>query len=157
MALLIVHPAGAAPTSEFTRLVSSHALSDDVVVLSTVSEASFEDHRSAYRDLPDVHVDYSIEHAEAAARRAARAFASTALAPLGVEATILGRVGDPLGVAAAVAKAYDVDALYFTDSQSRLRRWYRRWRLTRLGFDGVVYQHSPGTTPPLPVDAEGMP
>ena len=157
MALLIVHPVDAEPTSGFTRLVSPHALSDEVVVLSTVSEASFGDRRSVYRDLPDVHVEYSIEHAEAAARRAAQAFASTALAPLGVEATILGRVGDPLGVAAAVAKAYDVDALYFTDRQSRLRRWYRRWRLTRLGFDGVVYQHSPSTTPLLPVDAEEMP
>jgi hypothetical protein len=157
MVLLIVHPVDAEPTSGLTRLVSPHALSDGVVVLSTVSEASFGDRRSVYRDLPDVHVEYSIEHAEAAARRAAQAFASTALAPLGVEATILGRVGDPLGVAAAVATAYNVDALYFTDGQSRLRRWYRRWRLTRLGFAGVVYHHSPGTTPLLSVDAERMP
>jgi hypothetical protein len=155
MSVLIVHPVEAEIPTDFTRLLS-HALAGEIIVLSVMSEALFSSHRSIYRDLPDVHMEYSVDHGEDSARRSAQAFASEALTPLGVEATLLGRVGDPLGVAGAVAKTYDVDTLYFTDRRSRPRRWYRRWRLTRLGFDGVVCQFSSSTAPKSAIDAENV-
>lgn len=141
MPIVIVHQYSTELSVEIERILArTPTAADSVIFLSVMSEGEYRGLQSTYRSLRDVHIVYSIDHAEDATTRDATKISSQLAEALGLEITPLGRVGNPLRIAAAVAKAHDAESVYFTDTPSWLRRWYRRRRLSRLGFRGAVYQ-----------------
>jgi hypothetical protein len=139
MTLLVVHAIGAAVTPGLAPIRSSlPAPGEPVVVLSVVSERSFGRRRAMYASLPDLDMEYSYSQAEASAERHAQRYVDEGLRPLGFDGTALGRVGNELRIAAAVARAHEADRIVFTTPASRVRRWFRAWRLARLDFGGTV-------------------
>jgi hypothetical protein len=139
MTLLVVHPADAAVTPGLGPTRSSFpAPGEPVVVLSVLSTRSFGRRRAMYASLPDLDLVYSYSQAEASAERHAQRYVDEVLRPLGFDGTALGRVGNELRTAAAVARAYEADRIAFSTPASRVRRWFRAWRLARLDFGGTV-------------------
>jgi hypothetical protein len=147
MTLLVVHPIGATAPPSLDPLSSHPVAAERILILTVMSERAFGKRQAVYASLPDLGMEYSRSQGEESAERHAQTYADEVLRPLGLEATVLGRVGDELRTAAAVARAYEVDRIVFTTPESRLRQWYRRWRLGRLDFDGRVSHPPPRDAP----------
>jgi hypothetical protein len=140
MTIVIVHPYHTNLSTEVERdLTQKRSTEDAVVLLSVMSESKYRGIQSAYRSLRDVDIHYSIDHAQEAAYREANRVSAQVIEPLGFEVEPLGRVGGLHHTAAAVARAYGAESVYFTDDVSWVRRWYRRRRLRNLGFTGQVH------------------
>ncbi len=152
MTLLVVHPVGVTAPPSLEPLSSHPAADERIVVLSVMSERTFGKRQAVYASLRDLGLEYSLPQAEESAERHARAYADDVLRPLGLEVTVLGRVGDELRTAAAVARAYEADRIVFTTPDSRLHRWYRQWRLARLDFDGHVSHPTQRDVPGVSTD-----
>lgn len=141
MTIVIIHPYHTnLSTKTEQQLAQKRSTEDSAVFLSVMPESEYRDIQSAYQSLRDVHIHYSIDHAEEAAYRDAKQVSAQFIETFGFEVEPLGRVGTLLHTAAAVAKAYEAESVYFTDDVSWLRRWYRRQRLRSLGFTGEVHQ-----------------
>ncbi|AUV82787.1 hypothetical protein C2R22_15015 [Salinigranum rubrum] len=149
MTLLVVHPIGATAPPSLGPLSSSPVADERILVLSVMSERAFRKRQAVYASLPDLGMEYSRSQGEESAERHAQAYTDEVLRSLGPDVTVLGRVGDELRTVAAVARAYEADRIVFTTPESRLRRWYRRWRLGRLDFDGRVSHPPPRDAPGL--------